>query len=232
MRRLRVLYVSPLKALVHDVNRNLRSPLAGIARRRATLGETAREVSVAMRTGDTPAEERREFGKRPPDILVTTPESLYLLLTSQAREALRGVEWVIVDEIHALAGTKRGAHLALSLERLEALCESRRSASGSRRRNDRSSEVAGYLGGREGERPNRATEQRRSTVTIVDAGVRKPLELQVVVPVEDMAALGEAAHRASNPAAPPRRWTRAAHLAADPSRILELIRPTARPSCS
>ncbi len=121
LRRLRVLYVSPLKALVHDVNRNLRSPLAGIALAARNRSETAREVSVAMRTGDTPAEERREFGKRPPDILVTTPESLYLLLTSQAREALRGVEWVIVDEIHALAGTKRGAHLALSLERLEAL---------------------------------------------------------------------------------------------------------------
>ena len=120
LRRLRVLYVSPLKALVHDVNRNLRSPLTGIALAARARGETdaAREVRVAMRTGDTPADERREFGKRPPDILVTTPESLYLLLTSAAREALRGVEWVIVDEIHALAATKRGAHLALSLERL------------------------------------------------------------------------------------------------------------------
>ena len=120
-RRLRVLYVSPLKALVHDVDRNLRSPLAGIALAARKLGRAGARVRVGMRTGDTPAEERRAFGKQPPDILVTTPESLYLLLTSQAREALRGVEWVIVDEIHALAGTKRGAHLALSLERLEAL---------------------------------------------------------------------------------------------------------------
>ena len=120
-RRLRLLYVSPLKALVHDVNRNLRSPLAGITLAAQRGGGNARELRVGMRTGDTPADERRAFGKRPPDILVTTPESLYLLLTSAAREALRGVEWVIVDEIHALAATKRGAHLALSLERLAAL---------------------------------------------------------------------------------------------------------------
>ncbi len=122
-RRLRVLYVSPLKALVHDVDRNLRSPLAGIALAARRRGETPTDVRVGMRTGDTPADERRAFGKHPPDILVTTPESLYLLLTSAAREALRGIRWVIVDEIHALANTKRGAHLALSLERLEALAE-------------------------------------------------------------------------------------------------------------
>src|SRR5207237_9634581 len=95
---------------------------AGIGMSARKLGQPEREVIVAMRTGDTPADERRVFGKRPPDILVTTPESLYLLLTSQAREALRGVEWVIIDESHALAGTKRGAHLALSLERLDELC--------------------------------------------------------------------------------------------------------------
>ncbi len=116
---LRVLYVSPLKALVHDVDRNLRAPLAGIAMAAERLGRPAPQVRVGMRTGDTPAHERRAFGKHPPDILVTTPESLYLILTSQARAALGGVRWVIVDEIHALAGTKRGAHLALSLERLE-----------------------------------------------------------------------------------------------------------------
>ena len=119
--RLRVLYVSPLKALAHDVDRNLRSPMAGIALAAAGRGMPTTPIRVGIRTGDTPADERRAFGKHPPDILVTTPESLYLMLTSAAREALRSVKWVIVDEIHAMAGTKRGAHLALSLERLTAI---------------------------------------------------------------------------------------------------------------
>ena len=122
-RRLRVLYVSPLKALTYDVERNLRAPLAGIRRTAEREGMELPEVRVASRTGDTPADARRQLVKDPPDILVTTPESLYLMLTSQAREALRGVEHVIVDEVHAIAGTKRGAHLALSLERLAALTE-------------------------------------------------------------------------------------------------------------
>ena len=117
----RVLYVSPLKALTYDVERNLRAPLAGIAHEAARLGDQPPSISVASRTGDTPADERRDLVRHPPDILVTTPESLYLLLTSQAREILKGVEHVIVDEVHAIAGTKRGAHLALSLERLERL---------------------------------------------------------------------------------------------------------------
>src|SRR5215831_20319491 len=108
---LRVLYVSPLKALNYDVERNLRGPLAGLRS----------ELRVAVRTGDTPAKERRELVKHPPDILITTPESLFLLLTSAARETLRGVETLILDEVHAVAGTKRGAHLALSVERLERL---------------------------------------------------------------------------------------------------------------
>src|SRR5262245_28549369 len=108
---LRLLYVSPLKALNYDIERNLRSPLAG-------LGS---ELRVGVRTGDTPAAERRELVRTPPDILITTPESLFLLLTSQARETLRGIRTVILDEVHAVAGTKRGAHLALSLERLERL---------------------------------------------------------------------------------------------------------------
>ena len=194
LRRLRVLYVSPLKALVHDVNRNLRSPLAGIALAARTRGEqtaeAAREVRVAMRTGDTPADERREFGKRPPDILVTTPESLYLLLTSQAREALRGVEWVIVDEIHALAATKRGAHLALSLERLEELCIKPPQRIGLSATQRPLSVVAGYLGGRMTP-PSDDKPGEPRPVTIVDAGIRKTLELQVVVPVEDMSAIGE-----------------------------------------
>jgi ATP-dependent Lhr-like helicase len=187
--RLRVLYVSPLKALVHDVDRNLRSPLAGIALAATRLGARAQEVRVGMRTGDTPAEERRAFGRKPPDILVTTPESLYLILTSQAREALRSVQWVIVDEIHALAGTKRGAHLALSLERLETLAEQPPQRIGLSATQRPLSAVAGYLGGRRsvtGEEPGTPR-----PVTIVDAGVRKELDLSVVVPVEDMGRLGE-----------------------------------------
>ncbi len=217
-RRLRLLYVSPLKALVHDVNRNLRSPLAGITLAAQRLDEDARELRVGMRTGDTPAEERRAFGKRPPDILVTTPESLYLILTSAAREALRGVEWVIVDEIHALAATKRGAHLALSLERLAALAERPPQRIGLSATQRPLSVVAGYLGGREQDGKPRA-------VTIVDAGVRKPLELQVVVPVEDMTAAGEILPADEQPggsaAAPDQRnsiWPQI-H-----PRILELIR--------
>src|SRR5215210_1306070 len=106
-----VLYVSPLKALNYDVERNLRGPLAGIGS----------ELSVGVRTGDTPPKERAAMQRRPPDILITTPESLFLLLTSRARETLRTVRFVIVDEVHAVAGSKRGAHLALSLERLERL---------------------------------------------------------------------------------------------------------------
>ena len=117
----RVLYISPLKALTYDVERNLRAPLAGIALAAARLGEAEPHITVASRTGDTPQEDRREIARRPPDILITTPESLYLMLTSGAREALRRVEHVIVDEVHAIAGSKRGAHLALSLERLEHL---------------------------------------------------------------------------------------------------------------
>src|SRR3954447_9830817 len=108
---LRLLYVSPLKALNYDVERNLRGPLAGLQS----------ELQVAVRTGDTPAKERAAMLRHPPDILITTPESLYLLLTSRAREILRSVETLVLDEVHAVAGTKRGAHLALSVERLEEL---------------------------------------------------------------------------------------------------------------
>ena len=124
----RVLYVSPLKALTYDVERNLRAPLHGIGLAAQRLGEPEPRISIAGRTGDTPQEQRRELARRPPDILVTTPESLYLLLTSAARETLRGVETVIIDEVHAIAGTKRGAHLALSLERLEQLRAAGRAA--------------------------------------------------------------------------------------------------------
>ena len=230
--RLRVLYVSPLKALVHDVERNLRTPLAGIRLAAEARGEVPAEIRVAMRTGDTPAEERRAFGRRPPDVLVTTPESLYLLLTSGAREALRSVEWVIVDEIHALAPTKRGAHLALSLERLEVLTERPPQRIGLSATQRPLEAVAAFLGGRmtapgagghaadavDGPAPPRP-------VTIVDAGIRKPLDLKVVVPVEDMSRLGETiplAEAAGGPAAgPPERFSiwPAIH-----PRIVELIR--------
>ena len=172
--------------------------------RRAWATEPPR-IHVASRTGDTPADERRDLVRHPPDILVTTPESLYLLLTSQAREILRGVEHVIVDEVHAIAGTKRGAHLALSLERLEILLGGRAeggegdararhpsSASDSRATQRPLETIARYLGG--------IGEGRE--VSIVDAGARKPLELQVVVPVEDMARLGEVLPMDEQPGGP------------------------------
>ena len=150
----RVLYVSPLKALTYDIERNLRAPLTGIALAAERLGEPVPNISVASRTGDTPTEDRRQIARRPPDILITTPESLYLMLTSAAREVLRSVEYVIVDEVHAIAGSKRGAHLALSLERLEALragadadAQARCSASGCPPRNGRSRRSPGSSAG-------------------------------------------------------------------------------------
>ena len=118
--RCRVLYISPIKALAVDVERNLRAPLVGIAQAAKRQGAEFHEPLVAIRTGDTPPAERARFLRHPADILITTPESLYLLLTSNAREALRSIETVIIDEIHALVPSKRGSHLALSLERLEA----------------------------------------------------------------------------------------------------------------
>ena len=189
----RVLYVSPLKALIYDVERNLRSPLVGIARESQRRGEPLPDITVATRTGDTGQKERREIAKHPPDILVTTPESLYLMLTSQARSVLGTVETIIIDEIHAVAATKRGAHMALSLERLEALIADagnpppqRIGLSATQRPLE---EVARFLAGRrfdEGTQKWRAREVR-----IVDTGVRKTLDLQIVVPVEDMGELGK-----------------------------------------
>ena len=122
-KRCRVLYVSPLKALAVDVERNLRAPIAGIAAAAARDGIAHRVPAVAIRSGDTPANERAKISRTPPDVLITTPESLYLLLTSQARDMFVSLETVIVDEIHAIAATKRGAHLFLSLERLEEIAE-------------------------------------------------------------------------------------------------------------
>jgi ATP-dependent Lhr-like helicase len=160
---LRVLYVSPLKALNYDVERNLRGPLAGLRS----------ELRVAVRTGDTPQKERAAMLREPPDILITTPESLFLLLTSRARELLRSVDTLILDEVHAVAGTKRGAHLALSVERLEELAvrpPQRIGLSATQRPLD---EIGRFVSG------GRAIE-------LVDAGVAKELDLEVVVPVEDM----------------------------------------------
>jgi ATP-dependent Lhr-like helicase len=167
---LRLLYVSPLKALNYDIERNLRGPLAGLQS----------ELRVAVRTGDTPQKERRELLKDPADILITTPESLYLLLTSQGRDILRGVETLVLDEVHAVAGTKRGAHMALSIERLEALCERPPQRIGLSATQRPLEEIGRFVsGGRE--------------IELVDAGSRKTLDLEVVVPLEDMRELGSTA---------------------------------------
>ena len=143
----KVVYLSPLKALAADVERNLRSPLVGIANMAKREGVTVRMPEISMRTGDTSQKERARFRKHPGDILITTPESLYLLLTSEAGEALRSVETVIVDEIHALVPSKRGAHLALSLERLEALTGRRLQRIGLSATQRPLEEVARFLGG-------------------------------------------------------------------------------------
>ncbi|MFB9891886.1 ATP-dependent helicase [Planobispora takensis] len=178
-RRCRVLYVSPLKALAVDVERNLRAPLAGLRQTARRLGLPVPEISVAIRSGDTSAEERRRFAAKPSDILITTPESLFLILTSQAREALSGVETVIVDEVHAVAATKRGAHLALTLERLDALLPAPAQRVGLSATVRPVSEVAEFLGG---SRP----------ATVVQPPSEKVVEVEVVVPVEDMTELDTA----------------------------------------
>ncbi|MDQ3760295.1 MAG: ATP-dependent helicase [Actinomycetota bacterium] len=177
-RRCRVLYISPLKALAVDVERNLRSPLAGIRQAAHRLGLPMPDIRVGMRTGDTPAEQRRAFARTPTDVLVTTPESLYLLLTSAARESLRGVHTVIVDEVHAVAATKRGAHLALSLERLDSLLEQPAQRIGLSATVRPVEEVRAFLAGG---RP----------VQVVQPAYAKTIEVTVQVPVPDMSALGE-----------------------------------------
>jgi ATP-dependent helicase Lhr and Lhr-like helicase len=146
-RRCRVVYVSPLKALAVDVERNLRAPLAGIANLARERGDSFVMPSIAIRTGDTPTAERARFNRDPADILITTPESLYLMLTSNARETLRGVHTVIVDEVHALVPNKRGAHLAISLERLSRLCDAPPQRIGLSATQNPLEEVARYLGG-------------------------------------------------------------------------------------
>ncbi|HEY3436699.1 MAG TPA: ATP-dependent helicase [Actinotalea sp.] len=190
--RCRVLYVSPLKALASDVERNLRSPLVGIRQAATRMGLRIPEVTVGIRTGDTPPNERRTFATRPPDILITTPESLFLVLTSGARAGLTGVRTVIVDEIHAVAGTKRGAHLAVSLERLDALVEATSQAGSPRRPPQRIGlsatvrpveTVARFLSG------TRSVADGGRPVVVVQPPSTKRIEVSVVVPVPDLADL-------------------------------------------
>jgi ATP-dependent Lhr-like helicase len=244
--RCRVVYISPLKALAVDIERNLRAPLAGIAHRAAARGDAHHAPIIAIRTGDTPATERARFQREPADILITTPESLYLLLTSNARDALRSVDTVIVDEIHALVPTKRGAHLALSLERLERLGEGRGiqriGLSATQRPLD---EVARFLGGARGTggargaggaggakgageeihgefsaASGRPAEYR--PVTIVDTSEKKRLELRIEVPVEDMRNIGQPEAIRSGPAA--QGAARTSIWTAIHPRLLELVR--------
>ncbi len=183
--RTRLLYISPLRALAVDVEKNLRAPLQGIRLAAERLDEPFFEPTVALRTGDTPADERRRLVSHPPDLLITTPESLYLMLTSAARKTLAGVETVIIDEIHALAATKRGAHLALSLERLERVTERPPQRVGLSATQRPLEEIARFLGGHDS-----ATRAPRP-VRIIDTGIRKALDLEVIVPVDDMSRLGE-----------------------------------------
>jgi ATP-dependent Lhr-like helicase len=168
------LYISPLKALSYDIERNLRAPLAGLTIAAAREGLAPPDIAVATRTGDTSTREREDIRRDPPDILITTPESLFLMLTSRHREILKTVETVIVDEIHTMAGTKRGAHLALSLERLEAITEKPPQRIGLSATQRPLEVIARYLGG---DRP----------VRVVDAGRTRALDLKVIVPAEDMA---------------------------------------------
>jgi len=239
--RCRVLYISPIKALAVDVERNLRAPLVGIAQAATRMGIAFHEPQVAIRTGDTPPAERARFLRRPADILITTPESLYLLLTSSARESLRSIETVVIDEIHALVPGKRGSHLALSMERLEHLCGRRLQRIGLSATQRPLEEVARYLGGVEEGRtkvlPSTPTtneseilpEEESDTpavvyrpVTIVDAGEPKRLDLRVEIPVEDMTRLDELDRLPSGPAsqgpARPSIWS-AIH-----PKLLELVR--------
>jgi ATP-dependent helicase Lhr and Lhr-like helicase len=166
---LRLIYVSPLKALNYDIERNLRGPLAGLQS----------ELRIGVRTGDTPQKERAEMLRNPPDILITTPESLYLLLTSRARENLKGVQTLILDEVHAVAGTKRGAHLALSVERLERLVDEPFQRIGLSATQRPMEEIGRFVSG-------------ARDIQLVDAGVSKELDLEIVVPVEDMREPGAA----------------------------------------
>ncbi len=186
-KRTRILYISPLRALAVDVEKNLRAPLKGVGLAAERLGEEYYEPTVGIRTGDTSPKERRQLATNPPDLLITTPESLYLMLTSQVAETLAGVETVIIDEIHALAATKRGAHLSVSLERLERITDKPLQRIGLSATQRPLSEIAAYLGGFD----TSESPPKRREVAIVDTGIAKELDIQVQVPIEDMGALGE-----------------------------------------
>ncbi|MFT7645761.1 MAG: ATP-dependent Lhr-like helicase [Candidatus Poriferisodalaceae bacterium] len=190
LERTRVLYISPLRALAVDVEKNLRAPIQGItlaSERMAAEGhDTDVHVpTVGLRSGDTPANERRRLVTKPPDILITTPESLYLMLTSKARETLRGVRWIIIDEIHSVAATKRGSHLAVSLERLEEITRESPQRIGLSATQRPLDEIARFLGGTE--------EGKARKVAVVDVGRTKQLDIEVIVPVDDMGDLGAGA---------------------------------------
>lgn len=207
--RCRVLYISPLKALAVDVERNLRAPLAGVAQIARKHGVEFYEPSISIRTGDTPAADRARFGRKPADILITTPESIYLMLTSSVRESLRSIETVIIDEIHALVPNKRGSHLALSLERLEHLCGRTLQRIGLSATQRPLEEVARFLGGVETRPETRESAAANSVedlltedangsgatvnrkVSVVDASAPKKLDLCVEVPLDDMRKLDE-----------------------------------------
>ena len=215
----RVLYVSPLRALAVDVEKNLRTPLHGIRLAAERLGVQVHEPTVGVRTGDTSADERRRLVRRPPNILITTPESLFLMLTSKARETLATVEHVIIDEIHAVAGSKRGTHLMVSLERLEEMCErspQRIALSATQRPLE---EIARFLGGFTAG-PNGSAVPR--PVTVVNAEARKELEVEVVVPVADMASLGETVEPPASAGAAAGPLRRSIWPAIHP-RLLELV---------
>ncbi len=232
----RVIYLSPLKALAVDVERNLRSPLAGIANMARQRGATFHQPEISIRTGDTSQRDRSRFRRHPAEILITTPESLYLLLTSDAASSLRLVDTVIIDEIHAVVPTKRGAHLALSLERLEAITAGRVQRIGLSATQRPLEEVAHFLGGATAaaesptESPAELAElnDRDSPVvayrpvTIIDASEPKKLDLRIEVPVEDMARMGQKEDLPSGAASQgPKRtsiWT-AIH-----PRLVEIIR--------
>ncbi len=239
--RCRAIYISPLKALAVDVERNLRAPIAGIANVASRTGVSHTIPAIATRTGDTPPSERARFARHSADILITTPESFYLLLTSNAREMLRSVETVIIDEIHALVPTKRGSHLALSLERLEVLCKRPPQRVGLSATQRPLEEVARFLGGAERRTasPDVIPEAPREDVSfneefaepgstptfrpvaVVDTGERKKLSLIIETPVEEMGALGSAVPIPSGPAS---STARTSIWPAIHPRLLELIR--------